>query len=678
MKKEKNPKKKKVAVRIIAVLLVFVLCISINGYVRFFPHLAVINDAAALGVDYIDLNLYKDAPSKAELKNKISELADDKHPFVLVDENNFETVRREIAAHSETEYTKALTAFVMDNADGLLDTAVYPPLAYALDEENSILPISREVFNRIVILGYAWQLTGNTVYADRAWQELESVCAYDDWCPSHFLASAEMALAAATGYDWFYSYLNDVQKDLLAEKTYEYAIEPALSKNYLANWFTWSKNNWNSICYSGIGIACMTFASRYPDAAAEFLHMCYQNMPIAFENFTPNGVYAEGPGYCQSGMNAITYFIATSRNLFDTDFGMSEIDGFAQLGYFPVYITTPTGVFNFGDNKGWRCYTPVLHWYASEYDAALLAAYQMQDFPYTFAPDSSDNTERNGEGKENALASLWYNRSFTGDTAQFADELLAVCLDSDAGESLALMRSAYLDENAAFAGIKGGYNYTNHGDLDIGTFVYDALGERWAEELGPGNYDAPNYFVNLPAGGRWKNYVKRAEGQNTLVINPKLTLDDQYAFARCGIYSFDETAGSCSIDMTDAYSMNGASSVNRDFTLNADSGSLTITDSVKCFVKSDIYWFMHTKADIEIIDEKTAILTKNGKQIQVTLMNDGAFSIMGMESVKPSYTSEVDIQDRDDNENTASLKKLTVHLNGVKNATVCVVLEPVK
>lgn len=678
MKKEKNPKKKKVAVRIIAVLLVFVLCISINGYVRFFPHLAVINDAAALGVDYIDLNLYKDAPSKAELKNKISELADDKHPFVLVDENNFETVRREIAAHSETEYTKALTAFVMDNADGLLDTAVYPPLAYALDEENSILPISREVFNRIVILGYAWQLTGNTVYADRAWQELESVCAYDDWCPSHFLASAEMALAAATGYDWFYSYLNDAQKDLLAEKTYEYAIEPALSKNYLANWFTWSKNNWNSICYSGIGIACMTFASRYPDAAAEFLHMCYQNMPIAFENFTPNGVYAEGPGYCQSGMNAITYFIATSRNLFDTDFGMSEIDGFAQLGYFPVYITTPTGVFNFGDNKGWRCYTPVLHWYASEYDAALLAAYQMQDFPYTFAPDSSDNTERNGEGKENALASLWYNRSFTGDTAQFADEPLAVCLDSDAGESLALMRSAYLDENAAFAGIKGGYNYTNHGDLDIGTFVYDALGERWAEELGPGNYDAPNYFVNLPAGGRWKNYVKRAEGQNTLVINPKLTLDDQYAFARCGIYSFDETAGSCSIDMTDAYSMNGASSVNRDFTLNADSGSLTITDSVKCFVKSDIYWFMHTKADIEIIDEKTAILTKNGKQIQVTLMNDGAFSIMGMESVKPSYTSEVDIQDRDDNENTASLKKLTVHLNGVKNATVCVVLEPVK
>lgn len=192
-----------------------------------------------------------------------------------------------------------MTESVIANANGLLDTAVYPVLSYELDEEDSILPISREVFNRIVILGYAWQLTGNTVYADRAWQELESVCSFDDWCPSHFLASAEMALAAATGYDWFYDYLDDSQRDLLAQKTYDYAIKPALSKNYLSNWFTWSKNNWNSICYSGVGIACMTFSSYYPEESAEFLHMCYQNMPIAFENFTPNGVYAEGPGYCQ-------------------------------------------------------------------------------------------------------------------------------------------------------------------------------------------------------------------------------------------------------------------------------------------------------------------------------------------------------------------------------------------
>ncbi|MCM1115078.1 MAG: DUF4962 domain-containing protein [Clostridium sp.] len=677
MKKEKSAKRKKIAKRIIAVLLVLIICVSINGYVRIIPHMAVINDAVSLGLDYIDLNIYKDAPSKSELKDRISKLNNDAHPFILVNESNFDTVRREIKENRETEYTKALTAYVMDNANALLDTSIYPPLEYVLDEEDSILPISREVFNRIVILGYAWQLTSNDAYAERAWQELETVCAYEDWCPGHFLATAEMALAVATGYDWFYDYLSESQLELLSQTTYDFAIKPALSKNYLSNWFTWSKNNWNSICYSGIGIACMTFAERYPDAAAEFLHMCYQNMPIAFENFTPDGVYAEGSGYCQSGMNAIAYFIATSKNLFGTDFGISEIDGFKQLGYFPVYITTPTGVFNFGDNQGWRCYTPVLHWYASEYNTPLLAAYQMQDFPYTFYPDSSDNTERNGEGKENALSSLWYNRAFTGDTADFSDEPLSVCLESDTGEALTLMRSAYLDENAVFAGIKGGYNYTNHGDLDIGSFVYDALGERWAEELGRGNYDAPGYFVNLPAGGRWKNYCKRAEGQNTLVINPQLTTDDQYALARCGFSSFDASSNSCSLDMTDAYSMNGASSVNRAFSLDTDSSALTITDNIKCLWSSDIYWFMHTRADIEIVDEKTAILTKNDKQIKATLPNDGTFSVMETQSLKAS-SLPYDPETQDDaQQNAGEMKKLTVHLEDVRTADICVVLEPI-
>ena len=129
MKKEKSKKRRKTAKRILAVILVFVICITANGFLRFFPHLAVINDAVALGVDYIDLNLYKDAPSKSEIKNKISEFTEIKHPFVLVGENNFDAVRKEYESDSGTEYTKALTESVIANANGLLDTAVYPVLS---------------------------------------------------------------------------------------------------------------------------------------------------------------------------------------------------------------------------------------------------------------------------------------------------------------------------------------------------------------------------------------------------------------------------------------------------------------------------------------------------------------------------------------------------------------------
>ncbi|MBQ4603716.1 MAG: DUF4962 domain-containing protein, partial [Clostridia bacterium] len=627
------------------------------GITNIVPYFSVIPDMVKVGIDYISLDKNKNSVSGTELITKLDSI-EIEHPFILANKVNFDAVRNEVKNNSFSPYTNNLYLSAIANADALLDTEIYPVLEYVLDEEDSILPISREIINRMIILGYAWQISGDTKYAERAWTELENVCSYDDWCNSHFLATAEMALAVSIGYDWFFDYLNDEQKALLAEKTWKYAIESALNDNH---WFTWSKNNWNSICYSGIGIACMTFADNNPEKAAEFLAMCYENMPIAFENFTPDGVYAEGPGYCQSGMNSIVYFIATSRNFFGTDFGMSEIAGFKELGYFPVYITTPTGMFNFGDNKAEQCYTPVLHWYASEYASPLLSAYQMTDVPSEFVADTSDNTERNGSGKEYALSSLWYNREYS--QSDFSNEPLFSYLKSDVGQPLVLMRSAYLDKNAAFAGIKGGYNFINHGDLDIGTFVFDAMGERWAEELGPGSYDAPNYFLNTPAGGRWKNYCKRAEGQNTLVINPDATLDDQYVLAECDFVSHEETegGGKALLDMTDAYRMNGASKVTREFELY-NSSCLKITDKVKCIVPSEIYWFMHTKADIEITDNgKTAILTMGGKQMKASLSGDGEFSVLKAESLKGKYEYDADYSD---------IQKLTVHLEDIKEAEI--------
>ena len=662
MKKGRKAKKAIFGI-IISVALVIIL-----GVTNVVPYFAVFPDMVKVGVDYISLDRNPDYPDEKEIEKTLMENAEIKHPFILADRADFDKVREEYKTKKFTTYTEKLMKYVLSNADALVDTSIYPPMDYVLDEEDSILPISREVICRMVILGYAWQITGEEKYAERAKTEIEKVCSYDDWCTSHFLATAEMALAVSIGYDWLYDYLDEDTKALMEEKVWEYAIYSALNDNH---WFTWSKNNWNSICYSGIGIACMTFFRYDIDSASEFLSMCYENMPIAFENFTPDGVYAEGPGYSQSGMNSIVFFVATSKNYLGTDYGLSDIDGFKELGKFPVYITTPTGVFNFGDNKDRMCFTPALHWYASEYDSSLLACYQMWDVAGVFTPNTSTDTERNGKGKEDALSLLWYDRSYTAENADFSDEALALKLGSDVGQELVLLRSAYLDKNATFAGIKGGYNYTNHGDLDIGTFVFDSMGERWAEELGPGAYDAPNYFLNLPAGGRWKNYCKRAEGQNTLVINPKMTVEDQYALARASFSSFEETAdgGRCSLKMTDAYRMNGVISAVRDFELYDNSSSLKITDKVICAVPSEIYWFMHTKADIKISEDgKTAILTIGDKQLKASSLGDGTFSVMKAEALRGAYEYDDDYAD---------IQKLTVKLDGVYKADICITLEPI-
>ena len=47
---------------------------------------------------------------------------------------------------------------------------------------------------------------------------------------------------------------------------------------------------------------------------------------------------------------------------------------------------------------------------------------------------------------------------------------------------------------ALFVGFKAGDNKANHSHLDLGSFVFDAAGVRWAMDLGADDYNLPGYF----------------------------------------------------------------------------------------------------------------------------------------------------------------------------------------
>ena len=142
--------------------IVFLLSASPLNYLV--PYLDVIPGMMEVGVEYIDLDFNTGVVKKKELKKALSE-AEKSHPFVLATKENFDIARAEYENKSFSNYTKALSDSVIANATALLDKNIYPPMDYVLDEEDSILPISREVINRMVILGYAWQITGDEKYA---------------------------------------------------------------------------------------------------------------------------------------------------------------------------------------------------------------------------------------------------------------------------------------------------------------------------------------------------------------------------------------------------------------------------------------------------------------------------------------------------------------------------------
>ncbi len=646
-------------VRIISLGLSMIMFLFNGSFSSAFSYLKILPDTAKMGLSYLDFSNTVEGTSKKDMANYIDEAQKDvQHPFILADKSDFEKVKTNYFAEDGDEYIKEIFGYSMERADALVNG---PLVEYIYDDDDGILEVSRQILSRVITLSAAWQVTGEEKYAEKAFKELEAACGYNDWNPDHFLDVAEMALAMSIGYDWLFDYLSDAQKELIRTNVCEKAIAPAIEGDILAqNWWIWSNTNWNTVCYSGIGIACMTFAEYCEEEAAEILSKATKFMPMTFALFTPDGVYVEGTGYWEYCSTYLVYFLSTSRNYFGTDFGLSDIDGVDKVGYYPIYVTGSQGVFNYGDNKSEPLYGPSLQWFADEYDSALLAEFQKTADP-----------GRN-EDREATLSAIWYDTSFSGEGADFSDEPLSLYCKSSGFVDMAIMRSAYLDPNATFAAIKSGYNYTNHGDLDVGTFVFDAMGERWAEELGPGDYGAPQYFAGLVGFGRWQVYRKRAEGQNTLVINPTKTADDQYAYAEVEIDSFEETndGGKATIDMTDAYCLSGVKKVVREFEMFDNRSKLRVTDTIKCPAKSEIYWFMHTKADIEILDDgKTAKLTIGDKALRATLDNcDGVFSVM--EAVRLDGT--VSEYDKDN----TGIRKLTVHLEDVKNAKIDVVLEP--
>ena len=78
------------------------------------------------------------------------------------------------------------------------------------------------------------------------------------------------------------------------------------------------------------------------------------------------------------------------------------------------------------------------------------------------------------------------------------------------------MRSEWNDADATFVGFKGGTNKAHHGHLDLGTFVLDSAGQRWAIDLGSDDYGSPDYFNGEK---RWGYYRASTAGHNTLVID---------------------------------------------------------------------------------------------------------------------------------------------------------------
>ena len=127
--------------------------------------------------------------------------------------------------------------------------------------------------------------------------------------------------------------------------------------------------------------------------------------------------------------------------------------------------------------------------------------------------------------------------------------------------------------------------------------------------------------IIISPGGKFNRYRYRAEGHNVLVINPSASHDQ--VITADTIINRAESNGSSSIavaDLTNAYSVNADSAV-RGMKMVKNRSEIIVQDEVSSTKPMDIWWFMHTEAEISInSDGKSAVLETDGNKLLVSIL----------------------------------------------------------
>ena len=173
-----------------------------------------------------------------------------------------------------------------------------------------------------------------------------------------------------------------------------------------------------------------------------------------------------------------------------------------------------------------------------------------------------------------------------------------------------------LGETDRFLGIKAGKARTGHGHMDAGSFVYDALGCRWAMDLGSQSYTqveeaGVNLWSMVQNSERWTKVLRiRSDYHNTLTMD----LSPFQVDNMCNILETynSNTEQGAKVDLSGTLGNNYVQSATRTIKL-VDSKDLVIHDEVTTAVYGSLRWAMVTPAVPTKISDTCFKLEQNGK-----------------------------------------------------------------
>lgn len=450
------------------------------------------------------------AATEADVAARINQV-DRPHPRLLVAPGELEGLRARVA---NSPHLRPIAEAVRRDAEALLEA---PPIERQL-EGRRLLSQSRRAVRRLLTLAMAYHLTGRRAFADRAAREMRAIAAFSDWNPSHFLDVAEMTFAMAIGYDWLYDQLDADSRGIVRDAIVSKGVRVPLDTKH--NGWTRARNNWGQVCHAGMVAGALAILEEDRATAAMTVHRALTYVPLSMAAFAPKGSYPEGPGYWSYGTTYNVILIALLESTLGTNFGLDQAPGFDQTGAYLALVTGPSGLtFNYADGGSGRSVEPAVHWFASRYSRPdwLTGEASAMQKALAAGPDGTS-----GSNRFFPLLLLW-----SKEWPASAPIRLPLHWTSEGKTPIAVHRSSWTDPDAVFVGLKAGSPSGPHGHMDIGSFVLDAGGVRWAVELGAEGYHriesrGMNFWSMAQDSQRWTVFRQNNLSHNTLVIDGQL------------------------------------------------------------------------------------------------------------------------------------------------------------
>lgn len=530
-----------------------------------------------------------DRPSAKRVLEIFNELnADGTKPTLLADD--FAWINEGI--NKDSAFSGVWNSVVKNNAD-----------AYAANGAVDVTAATGAVdaSEHCATLALAYRVTGNEDYKTTMWAQFEQIEEYGTLYTDQFLNVGGAAFALAKAYAWMRDELTTEQEKRMREFIYNNVLVPYESAYGSAGYgaksaFALSGGNQSIIINTGGVMCAIALMDSYPELCSEIISCGLRSVERAFGGFGPDGAWEEGYSYWLYTCGYLPYLIESVEHTFETDFGLTKAPGLMKTINYAVAQKGSTGSYAVGDGVSQGFAHGMFMWQAKQTGNAEIAALRKKYFTH--------------ESEIDLFNWVFDTDNYTTDLDIIGEDLYL------RGTEEISMRSGWEREDTSVL-LHGGGNDDGHGHIDIGTFQFDMLGVRWAEEL-------PKEDYGTSAGAY--SYRNGAEGHNVIVADISNDLPAgmvKSATAKITEKRFTDNISYGIMDLTQSNEI--FSCGRRGVMLDKQNNQIIVQDSFSAKETTDFWWFMHLKdttVDISA-DGKSAVLSKtdrNGVKQSITAM----------------------------------------------------------